>query len=278
MRKMDQAALKARLEALCGQWAALGQGEEGRRQALQGEIFELVFRLFPGRGDHIATVFLQDWRSFDPAKGSAYKFFANRIKNREKTTWDKQEKYQERTVGGAMETDDGESFDLVENIPARSDSGPEEQLQLDETACALLAAMLELPQRLHGQANNPVRRGYFRLFFTGGVADYLHSAPLAEGIEKRERDLFSAMKVEFLDYFMARRCRALWEICRSPLKPYGQVVEGGSMEEETRLPLPNDVYCAYMDRVEGTPVGASAVANQRSAYKDFLRATLSVEE
>lgn len=88
------------------------------------------------------------------------------------------------------------------------------------------------------------------------------------------KPLSQAMKVEFLDFFMAELCRGVDEIADSPLKPYGELVEGRG-PEETRLPLPGDVYISYLGRREGVRVGPSAVSQQRTAYVQTVKGWLS---
>lgn len=272
MKRADKEAAKARLEALCAQWAALGPEDGSRKLSLQGEIFELVFDLFPNpkQRDEIAAVFLGDWKGFDPAKGSAYGFFSSRLSLRAKDTYEDKKKYQDRIVSDTVQTDDGEDISLLANLPAGARSDPEDALQLDATACELLIGILDLPQRLRGRANNPTRHNYFRMFFTDGIAASFHQNTIPEIYLRRERDLFTAMKEEFLDFFMRDRCRTVETICRSPLKPYGDLVEGRGTEE-TKLPLPGDVYVSYLDRMEHTKAGLSAVSQQRTAFEAEVR-------
>ena len=130
--------------------------------------------------------------------------------------------------------------------------------------------MLELPERLHGRANNPTRHNYFRMFFTNDIVTYLQSGPSVKEFQRRERDLFATMKLDFLDFFMREECRTVPAVSCCPLKLYGELVEGKAMEE-AELPLHSDVYISYLDRVEHTKVGHSAVSQQRTAYKDELR-------
>lgn len=266
MKHTDRVGAKTKLEDLCAQWASLGPEDAAVKQNIQGEIFELVFDLFPGREDEITTVFLNDWIKYDPVKGPAYGFFSSRIGFKKKDTYRDEKIHRDRTVAGEVQTDDGEDANLLENLPAGPDANPEDALKLDATACELLTLMLELPQRLQGRANNPTRHKYFRMFFTDGIATYLHQTPSAEVFQKRQRDLFAAMKLDFLDFFMRESCRTIPAVCCCPLKPYGELVKGRDMAE-TRLPLPGDVYVSYLDRVEHTKAGPSAVSQQRTAYE-----------
>lgn len=268
---MDQTTLKATLEGTYQEWAALGPDDSGRKLTALGELFETVYELFPGHGDEINTIFMGEWKTFDPSKGSVYGFFASRIRLREKDGHRREQAHRRRTVEADADAGDGDAGrSLLDGLPAGPGSDPEAPIRLDAAACELIAAILELPQRLQGRAGNAARCNYFRMFFTDNIATYLHQSPEAEVFQRRERALFSALKLEFLDYFMAERCRSVEGLCRSALKPYGELVEGRELEE-TRLPLPGDVYTSYLERVEGTTVRASAVSQQKQFYLREVR-------
>ena len=49
----------------------------------------------------------------------------------------------------------------------RSGREATQRLNVDESLCELITLILLLPQRLSGQANNPVKIKYFRMFFYG---------------------------------------------------------------------------------------------------------------
>lgn len=272
MRQADKENAKARLEALCTRWAALGPEDQGRKLDLENEIFMLVYDLFPGEenAEAVSEVFIQNWKHFDPAKGSAYGFFAGRIRWRKNDRYEARRKDEENTVPDTVPAGGGEDISRTANLPAGPGSDPEELVKLDGALCELLSLILDLRTRLQGRANNPARRNYFRMFFTDNVAAGLHDAPAPDIFARRERDLFAALKLEFLDFFMAESCRTVSELCASPLKPYGALVEGRDMVE-TKLPLPGDVYVSYLDRVEHTKAGLSAVSQQRTAYEAEVR-------
>lgn len=274
MGKTEKEAQKAELEQLCAEWAALGPEDGGRKLNLQGQIFELVFLLFPGREEWITSVFLSDWNRFDPAKGSAYGFFADRSKKRMIDAKRTDSEYSKHIISDTVQTDDGEEVSLLDKLPDEQGGDPGERMRMDAEVCALIAAMLELPQRLQGRANNLTRHNYFRMFYTDGVVTSLRNCPVREILRKRQRDMLAAMKLEFLDYFMAEQCRTVDRIADSPLKAYGELVEGREMEE-TDLPLPGDVYVSYLDRVEHTKVGLSAVSQQKRAYQQEVTKWIS---
>lgn len=168
---------------------------------------------------------------------------------------------------------DGE--DTREKIDELSDSAaPSPQARVDarEMAGALISLILDLPTKLRGQANNPARVRYYRMFFTDEATDIIARGGGAFFL-RHERDLFRAMYLAFLDFFMAAPCRTVAAVERAHLKPYGEMVPGRPMEEATQ-PLPIDVYTQYL-RTEGVELRSDAtISNQRDAYRTFKRENL----
>lgn len=298
MNKTDKSTLREKLDRLGEEWAASDLGDEGVQLKLQGEIFETVYQLFPKQSDEINTLYLkEEWKRFDHTKSSLSRFFAARIGYRGKELY-----YWERGQRQVTEIDPvtGEKRrvrrDRIVQEPIIGDEeGPalteadQQQIQRwresgsDDTLAAVLAdescyqaliLILNLSERLQGRANNPVKQTYYRMFFTDGVASCLQHGEAPTVLVKWERDLFDAMKLPFLDYFMADCCRTAMEIQASSLKAYGQLVEGRPMDKSPSQPLPGDVYTTYLKRVEGHNANQSAVSQQWTAYRDFLRENL----
>lgn len=96
---------------------------------------------------------------------------------------------------------------------------------------------------------------------------------IAKGSEPKfqhERDIFSAMDTEYLDYYMSKPCRTCLRIACTPLKPYEQVVPGKSGEIPVhREMFPADVSLAFLERIRGTSVKGSARSNQKKFYDDL---------
>ncbi len=155
----------------------------------------------------------------------------------------------------------------------RSGREATQRLNVDESLCELITLILLLPQRLSGQANNPVKIKYFRMFFTDSMVLSVHTMEM-EYLHKRQRDIFEAMCIPFLDFFMRDICRSLEEILASDLKLHGEMVEGRAMKRPEQ-PLPNDVYRQYMRVVEHIEIRSDgAISNQRASYYQFLKERL----
>lgn len=172
-------------------------------------------------------------------------------------------------------TSDGEDGGTLSDMVADDRSGREatQRLNVDESLCELITLILLLPQRLSGQANNPVKIKYFRMFFTDSMVLSVHTMEM-EYLHKRQRDIFEAMCIPFLDFFMRDICRSLEEILASDLKLHGEMVEGRAMKRPEQ-PLPNDVYRQYMRVVEHIEIRSDgAISNQRASYYQFLKERL----
>lgn len=291
MSKETKDALWERLEALVIQWKALGEGDDAVRLKLNVEMSEILGKLYPwdnAKWANIGAFWRADMPKFDPAEGTFRSFMEARLELRKQDAKRKESGMHRKTVIengekvqkwvqdeslNAPASPDGE--DTREKIDELSDSAaPSPQARVDarEMAGALISLILDLPTKLHGQANNPARVRYYRMFFTDEATDIIARGGGAFFL-RHERDLFRAMYLAFLDFFMAASCRTVAAVERAHLKPYGEMVPGRPMEEATQ-PLPIDVYTQYL-RTEGVELRSDAtISNQRDAYRTFKRENL----
>lgn len=291
MSKETKDALWERLEALVIQWKALGEGDDAVRLKLNVEMSEILGKLYPwdnAKWANIGAFWRADMPKFDPAEGTFRSFMEARLELRKQDAKRKESGMHRKTVIengekvqkwvqdeslNAPASPDGE--DTREKIDELSDSAaPSPQARVDarEMAGALISLILDLPTKLRGQANNPARVRYYRMFFTDEATDIIARGGGAFFL-RHERDLFRAMYLAFLDFFMAASCRTVAAVERAHLKPYGEMVPGRPMEEATQ-PLPIDVYTQYL-RTEGVELRSDAtISNQRDAYRTFKRENL----
>lgn len=291
MSKETKDALWERLEALVIQWKALGEGDDAVRLKLNVEMSEILGKLYPwdnAKWANIGAFWRADMPKFDPAEGTFRSFMEARLELRKQDAKRKESGMHRKTVIengekvqkwvqdeslNAPASPDGE--DTREKIDELSDSAaPSPQARVDarEMAGALLSLILDLPTKLRGQANNPARVRYYRMFFTDEATDIIARGGGAFFL-RHERDLFRAMYLAFLDFFMDASCRTVAAVERAHLKPYGEMVPGRPMEEATQ-PLPIDVYTQYL-RTEGVELRSDAtISNQRDAYRTFKRENL----
>ncbi len=278
---------RERLDQIGRKWCELPpEGCDAARMALQNEIFILAMEVFPKKADAMGLFFLNDWQAFNAEAGALSDFLAARlgyrIKDLVRQDYDgrRETKISDRTdkeiavktrhdsLDMPIGDDSGDTMGSL--IPGKSSEGGN-KLALDDMTLELLTLMLTLPERLSGRANNPTRINYYRLFFTDSAVEILQASSHGQVFIRHERDLFAAIKTEFLDYILYRSCRTAVEIINSDLKRYGDLVDGRTMDEPPGQPLPLDVYAAYMKKVEHKNVNTSAISMQRSSYRDFLK-------
>lgn len=291
MNREMEGALWTRLEELVIQWKALGDGEEAVRMKLNVELGQILTALYPMNSAawaHFSDLWAAVVQSFDPSIGTLehyWKFKLSKLESearheergdhrrsvvqdgRKRNEWVSNVSLDRPIAGGGMYGDTYRDV-LLDN----SASGPEDRAELREKFVSLILLILELPTKLNGRANNPARVRYYRMFFTDEAVNLIAHGG-GELLRRHERDLFRAMHLDFLDFFMAAPCRTVADIERTRLKLYGEMAPGRPMTEPDQ-PLPIDVYIQYLRR-EGVKLNSSAtISNQRDAYKAFKRENL----
>ena len=291
IKAKNNSELWNKLEQLHLEWRRMNSSYDidSAQMSLNLEITETFFALFPDQGvwETFGEFWMSDIDKYDPEKGNFQSYLLTRLKFREqdmrhKDQGERREVYEEdgrkyrrwvQNISLDAPIDEEGSETLEDTLADTSGLNGQELLEAEERIRELISLILVLPERLNGQARNQTRINYFRMFFTDSMVDILHTEGEMIRIS-HERDLFDAMNLSFLDFFMEAPCRTAREIIRTNLKLYGQMVKGRPMNTPEQ-PLPNDVYMQYMQEVEGTKLkSASAITNQRMAYRAFLEENL----
>ncbi len=240
-------------------------GNEAARQALYLELFELWYRLFDNTDKSALDAFEEALRRYQPEKG-AFSHYLSFLMNRRKTDANralKSRNIQILSMDAPMGEEDATLSDFIADPSAAK---PEERAEWDEALVELTALVLDFSERHRGKAGNETRRNWYRLFFTEDMTFAAKSVPLRL---THERDVFSAMKLAYLDYYMSAPCRDLASLLRTDLRPYSETVpERGGEEGETPVPIPADVCLNYLKRCEKVQAGAAARSNQMKFYKE----------
>ena len=287
-----------KLDRLGEEWCA-GQGSMSADQRIRmaEEVFLTIDKLLPPDSrsrEALSGFFISDWPKFSAEKGKLSVFLASRLKLRlrdldhwergdrrltvhdpdtgkEKRKWTTGKDSLDRSID-PEDPDSGTLMDLAAyDSAAAGTDAPDRDLQLDTIMLQVIPLILELHQRLKGRANNPQRIRYYRMFFTDSSVDIMQNHERIQAYIAHERDLFQAMYLGFLDYFMKDRCRTVREVCKSSVKLLGELIPGAEMKNAGH-PLPSDVYLNYLKTVEGIDTGTrSMVSENRNHYRDFLR-------
>lgn len=292
MNKKDQqeSQLWDRLESLVLEWQSLDTGDDAVRQRLNLEISEIMLAvLSPRYMDALGVFWLQDMGKYNPQKGNFRSFVVSRLTLRKKDLVRKEELTQHKEMvsdgfgGKKSQWANHVSLDAPVSEDSTTTSGDmrqdenavtaQEKMESEEYGMRIISLILTLPQRLNRQANNESRISYFRMFFTDGAVKAIHNIGTSFFCA-HERDLFRAMKLPFLDFFMEKTCRTLLEVTGTNLKDYGLMVPDRPMEKP-KQPLPNDVYLWYMNTQEDAQLKSlSTITNQRKAYQAFVEENL----
>lgn len=292
MTKGQKDKLWAEMDALAEEISGLsGPENEAARKAKELTLFEKLYKVFEGspKRDFVSEFFLISYHRFDPSKKPFSVFVNSEIGKRGIDVYWDDISHRKETVFDEVEGKVIEKNRLLPSLDSPipggdgstllSQLGEDKQAEQpfraledrsDEILLRLSLLMLELPSRLHGKANNPTRMSYFRMFFTDGVTVFLKDETNLDAYTAHERDLFHAMNLSFLDFYMEQACRTVSQVAVCPLKPYGSLVEGRLADQETRLPLPADVFLSYRHQTGDEKASSVTISQQRKAYQEFL--------
>lgn len=271
-----------RFDEVARQWKTTPpEGNEALRENLRNELFVLGFDLFDDKSNGFLDTFISFFaEKFDPDRQDAshyFNFVMSRRRHEDENVIKKAESLEENA--GGSENDKGSKYSNAErklnkrSLEEGSDTVADD-IYFDDTLVTLTALILTMHTRLKGKENNEKRRNYFRMFFTDGIVYALQSTYELPKYERRERELFEAMHIRFMDFFLTARCRTVAEVSVCGTKRHGEMVDGADMGEVGH-PLPNDVYRAYFKKMENTEINSDgSISNQRDAYEKFLRSNL----
>ena len=265
-KKVQRAMLQKQLDQCAERWYRLKMGNgEGNVQEAYFSMFMILDQLentlkYKNRGEEAYVAAFQEvLQKYDPDKGPFSHYFNFVLARRKNETYTVDSLDRVIDESGENHTTVG---DLVQSQEPRQEDIMEQQAQMRLQAEAMI---LHFTERRKGKQVNENKRLWYRLFFTEDLTR------AAKALPERwywERDLFSAVKTGYLDYYMTEICRTMAEINQTPLKPYCEVVpDAVGRTEETPLKLPADVSINYLRLREGISVSRSARSNQMAEYK-----------
>lgn len=260
-RRLNQAALLWKTTPPEGKEAVI----ESRRQ----EMFILAFELFDSKNDPMAFMdaFEEAYQEYDADKGAFVNYLSTLYKYRKKDRIRHDSRHAPRANSlDAPVSASGDNDLTLGDVTESASSGPDSGVMFESLYAELAALVLNFARNHTGRQANEARRKWYRIFFTEDMTETYKTYPFAFS---HERDIFDAMLLPYLDYYMSRRCRTGGEIALTPLRPYGEVVPAreGS-REETKVPLPADVSLAYLSLCEGGSATAGARSNQLKFYRE----------
>lgn len=300
--------VKEALDRLGAEWYAYyTDGNQSMQKKVQEEIFTVILNgkeLFGSNtgelsgldefADAVSEFYLRDMKSFQPMyNGEIQSFFAfaksriglrkidcynqdngtaayKREENGETVKAKRQkislesseERYEESGEGGR------EWSEINEANPFKD---PEQKMLQDEKICELTMLFTKITDCLTGRQNNETKKSYFKLFATESITGAIRLSADNFLLEVHRRDILSALKEKFLDYYMAERCRSIDQIQKCPMKKRCEVEEESQSDSEVSIPFSNKLYITYLKRMEGKKAGDSAVSMQKKSFEELMK-------
>lgn len=268
------------------------EDDEAAINAVLYEMYRLAYELYPDKEEYIGEFYIKRFNKYDPSRGNTFsKYMFHQLVKIEdykkkmaagysrKTVTDpetgkKKREFQQTVLTRTDLYSNDNDQDIIENDVPDPDGmqGFDDVGESIELFCVLLSYIVSLPERLHGRANNPVKHNLFTMFYTESVASLMKKETNRLPLYRRhERDLFDAMKLSFLDYFMQDVCRTVYMLSIDPLKKEADLFEGGRNREAT-IPLHRSIYITYLAKFENYSVSPPAITQQRNDFKERVDA------
>lgn len=271
---------EARINETARAWKAAEAipGNEGEALKLRNDVWTWADSLFnPNKTEDITDTIISAIFHFDPDKGEFchYLSFILPLRKKEQAKKASIQAENEISLSTPLSSGDGGAFTLADVI--LSDTDMEREAESRANTSSLLVEMtslvLDFYGRHTGHAANEGRRMWYRLFFTEDVTYVCKDEP---DLLKHPRDVFQAMDLDYLDYYMSAPCRTPEDVGRTPLKPYCQVVPDSGNESAAWLEtsFPGDVSLFYLLKTTGTRPGRSARSNQLRSFRAELSGLL----
>lgn len=234
---------------------------------MRNTLFLLSFELYDDHSDAFLNSVLEALQKYDPEKGPFSHYLKYLISRRNTDAYRKQRNHAPNADSLDAAISEENTLSLEDVVSDRMAEDPGQIGRLEGKLADLTAMILNFSQRHAGKADNATRRSWYRMFYTENMT-------LVAKEEVRtllhERDVFTAMELEYLDYYMTKACRSLRTLGAARLKPYHEVVPERESMEDTPVPLPADVSLAFWQYCRGEKKGASARSEQYKAYKQEL--------
>ena len=268
MTKSEEKSLEERLDNTAVQLRMIqDESNSARAETLRNELGLLVYSRFFRESfgydeqDIFQEAFFNAYETFTPEKGSFSRYFSFLLGKRMKDLFRKRRL---ESLDAPINSADEDSGTIGEQIADETTPAPDSRV-LFEARCMENTAMILNFTKLHpGRQGNEKRRCWYRIFFTENMT--LIYKELDVHFD-HERDIFTAMLIPYLDFYMSRPCRTGEQIAVTPLKPYRDVISGRSAETgRVPVPIPGDVSVSFLRSI-GEQASASARSNIYPEYR-----------
>lgn len=252
---------------------------EGEAEKLRNYTWEWAEKLFnPKKEEYITDTIFSCIMNFNPDKGAFCNYLSRILNRRKKGYYAKlfNEDAHEIGLSTLVSSDtDEDSLTLEDTLASDIDVEGEvdARIAFDSFIIEQTSLVLNFSHHYTGHAANESRRMWYRIFFTENMTYICKEDP---SILKHPRDVFQAMNLSYLDYYMSDFCRTPKEVKWTPPKPYCDVVPNSEDPSTAWLEadFPGDVSLYYILKTTGNKPGRSARSNQLKTYRDELHGLL----
>lgn len=243
---------------------------EEERKKLCNEVVLLSYQLYDDKTMEFLEAVLVACKKYNPNLGRFSAFLKTIHENKLKDKYRKEPEAKNINIVSLYSPISEENSLTLEDVtenkqsPNPANGSP----LLDRKLTDLTAQILNFAERHHGKTANEVRRRWFRMFYTEDMTMACKETELAY---VHERDVFAAMELDYLDYYMLRPCRRLPDLSVTPLKPYHEIVPAQQSLEEPPIPLPADISIAFWQICKGERKTPAARSQQYKAYRTEVK-------
>lgn len=254
------------------------------------ELFQLLFLAFSDKSklDTGDERFIKNIKkaieSYDVSKSNGMTFYTYTygiLLNRKKDYDELKSNQKHISIDEQVETSE-DKINIIDKITNKKNISVEKEviskIIFDLYIISLTSSILNFHSTYTGKANNLERRIWHHIFYTEDITDIMKNYGEIINI-KHERDVFSAIDKDYLDYYMSKSCGTLSEIFKTKLKLYSEVVpERVNDNYEIKVPIPGDVSYNYLLIQKDYKSGKTARSNQLKIYNDLRLKIGRIEE
>ena len=169
--------------------------------------------------------------------------------SRDETMQDGEKSYQE----GYSNSNDEEYLDALES-----------RIVIDALKMELTTMILQFADCHTEKETEKKRREWYRMFYTEDITLFCKEL---NGRSQHQRDIFRAMNLSYLDFYMSDKCYSCREIFETPLRSYADVIPGSLDDREIKVPIQAKISLAYWKTCKDEKVKGSIRSRQYKYYK-----------
>ena len=242
------------------------------KETQRNRVWELFSAYLDDGNDTTLDVFAETLDGYTPKEGNFMNYFNYVLSRRKKgklaytqVKVDGEAKKIYTTVDSLDEIVAGEDSSTTKgNLRSDPHSANPELMAMAESDDMAWTQYMVLLARNGAKGISEERKTWYQMLYTEEMTDKYKNR---EYYFLSERDVFQAIAVDYLDYYMLKQCRSWYTVAVTPLKPYETIVpERAGRSEETKVPIPGDVSVAFR-RMHGMSASEASHSDMKRKYK-----------